>query len=109
MTDLFCRLETNDEFKLHRSLYWQISRFRPLEDLVHVYSRKPIAVSGIRPIGHETTLINKLLLWVNSRQPVFAGKLDDPGSRGKQGAINGRHNRAHLLLLGGLKGRSEER
>jgi hypothetical protein len=38
------------------------------------------------------------------RQPVFAGKLDDPLSFGEKGGSGSRHNGAYLLLLGGLKG-----
>ena len=103
-TDLFCRLEVNDEFKLRCLLHRQISRFGAFQDLVHVNSRAPIEVIEVRPIGHETALIDKLLLEVNSRQPVFAGKLDDPLSFGEKGASGGRHNRVYLLLLCGLKG-----
>jgi len=33
-------------------------------------------VIEVCPVGHETAFIDKLLLEVNSRQPVFAGKLD---------------------------------
>jgi hypothetical protein len=40
-------------------------------------------VSGVHPVGHEAALVNKFLLWVDSRQPVFAGKLDDPLSFGE--------------------------
>ena len=43
------------------------------QNLVHVNSRAPIEVIVIRPVEHETALIDKLLLEVNSRQPVFAG------------------------------------
>src|ERR1700754_3513345 len=53
-SDLFCRLEVNDEFKLRRLLHRQISRFGTLEDLVYVHSRAPIEVIEVRPIGHET-------------------------------------------------------
>src|SRR5713226_1765606 len=74
-TNLFCRLKVNDELKPHRLLYGQVSRLRSLEDLVHVNRREPIAVGEVRPIGHEAALIDILLLWVNSRQPVFNGKL----------------------------------
>ena len=74
------------------------------QDLVHITSRAPIDVSGVRPIEHEAALIDKLLLEVNSRQPVFAGKLDDPLSFGEKRASRGRHNRVDLLLLCGLKG-----
>ena len=102
--NLFCRLEVNDEFKLRRLLHRQIGRFRSLEDLVHVVGGLAEQVLVVRPVGHETALIDKLLLEVNSRQPVFAGKLDDPLSFGEKGASGGRHNRAHLLLLCGLKG-----
>src|SRR5262245_7292952 len=103
-TNLFCRLEVNDEFKLRCLLHRQIRRFSAFQYLVHVNSSAPKLVSVIHPVGHETALINKPLLWVNSRQPVFAGKLDDPPSFGEKAVAGRRHNRAHLLLLCGLKG-----
>src|SRR5207249_7005394 len=55
-------------------------------DPVHVTSRAPIEVIVVHPIGHEATLIDKLLRKVNSRQAVFAGKLDDPLSFGEKDA-----------------------
>ena len=61
----------------------------PFKNLVHVNSRAPIEVIVVRPVGHETALIDKLLLEVNSRQPVFAGKLDDPLSFGEKAASGG--------------------
>src|SRR6185436_9442689 len=45
------------------------------QDLVHVNSRAPIEIIEVRPIGHEAALIDKFPLEVNSRQPVFGGKL----------------------------------
>src|SRR5438046_7294517 len=82
--DLLCRLKVNDEFKLRCLLHWQISRFGSFQYLVHVNSRTPIQVIVLHPIGHEATLINKLLLELNSRQPVSARKLDDSLSFGQQ-------------------------
>ena len=64
----------------------QIGGFGSFQDLVHVNSRAPVEVSVVRPVVHEAAGIDKLLLWVNSRQPVFAGKLDDPLSFGEKGA-----------------------
>ena len=60
--DLFCRLKVDDELKLRCLLHRQISRFGTFQDLVHVNSREPILVIGVRPVGHETALIDKLLL-----------------------------------------------
>src|SRR3990172_7114349 len=102
--NLFCRLEANDEFKPHRLLYRKISRLGSLENPVYIVGGLAVLVIQIRPIGHETALIDKLLLLVNSRQSVFNGKLDDPLSFGEKGAKDDRHNRAHLLLLCSLKG-----
>ena len=59
---------------------------------------------GVLPVGHEAARIDKLLLEVNSRQAVRAGKLDDPLSFGEKATSSGGHNCAHLLLLCGLKG-----
>ena len=38
----------------------------------------------VRPVGHESALVDKLLLEVNRRQTVFAGKLDDSLSFGEK-------------------------
>src|SRR5206468_12008944 len=85
-TNLFCRLKVDDEFKLRCLLHRQISRFGTFQDLVHVNSRAPIEINVVCSIGHESALVDKLLLKVNSWQPVFAGKLDDPLSFGDKGA-----------------------
>src|SRR6266481_9956414 len=85
-TNLFRCVQVDHEFKLRCLLHWQISRFGAFQDLVHVNSRAPIEVIVVRPVGHETALIDKLLLDVNSRQPVFAGKVDDPLSFTEKGA-----------------------
>ena len=82
----FAAFKVDDELKLRCLLHRQISRFGTFQDLVHVNSRAPIEVIVVRPVGHETALIDKLLLEVNSRQPVFAGKLDDPLSFGEKAA-----------------------
>ena len=104
-SDLFRRLQVDDKLKLRRLLHRQISRFGAFQESCPRKQRRlPIEVIVVRPVGHETALIDKLLLKVNSRQAVFAGKLDDPLSFGEKAATGGRHNRAHLLLLCGLKG-----
>jgi len=104
VTDLFCRRKVDDEFKLHRLLHWQVSRFRSLEDSVHVVGCLAVQVIVVHPVEHEAALIDKLLLVVNSRQPVFDGKLHDPLSFGEEAGSLGRHNRAHLFLFCGLNG-----
>ena len=86
---------------LHRQVSW----FGAFQDLVHVNSRAPIEVIEVRPVRHEAAVIDKLLLEVNSRQPVFAGKFDNPLSFGKKAVASGVvYNRAYLFLLCGLKG-----
>jgi hypothetical protein len=45
-----------------------------------------------------------LLLWVNRRQAVLAGKLYDPLSFSEKAAPGARHDRAYLLPLCGIKG-----
>src|SRR5438094_8282662 len=92
-TDLFRRLQVDHKLKLRRLLHRQISRFGTFQDLVYVNSRAPKEVIEVRPIGHETALIDKLLLKVNSRQAVFSGELNDPLSFGEKGATDSRHNR----------------
>ena len=62
----------------------KISRFGTFQNLVHVNGGTAKKVSVVGPIRHETALIDKLPLEVNSWQPVFAGKLDDPLSFGEK-------------------------
>ena len=81
----FAAFKVDDKFKLRRLLDRQIGRFGAFQDLVDVNSRAAIEVIVVRPVGHEAARIDKLLLWVNSRQPVFDGKLDDPLSFAKNG------------------------
>src|SRR5687767_14625546 len=76
-TNLFCCFKIDDEFKLRRLLYGQISRFGTFQDLVDVNSRAPVQVSGGSPVEHEPSLINKFLLRVNRRDPMLASKLND--------------------------------
>ena len=64
------------------------------QDLVDVNRRAPVLRSPKSgSVGHETALTDKLLLDVNSRQPVFAGKLDDPLFLAKKRGLTSRHNR----------------
>src|SRR3989441_3289459 len=91
-SNLFCRFKVNDEFKLRCLLHRQISRFGTFQDLVHVNSRALIEVNEVCSIEHKAALIDKLLLEVNSRQAVFAGKLDDSLSFGEKNATRGRHD-----------------
>src|SRR5262245_58113562 len=102
--DRLGRFEVDDEFKLRRLLHWQISRRGAFQNLVHVDSRAPKQVNIVHPIGHQTALINKLLLEINGRHSILVSKLDDPLSFGEKGANGSRHNRAYLFLLCGLKG-----
>src|SRR3989304_8096126 len=66
-TNLLCRLEVNDEFKLHRLLYWKISWLRSLENPVYIVGGLAKQVIEVHPVGHEPALIDKLPLKVNSR------------------------------------------
>src|SRR6266850_7680689 len=65
-TNLLCRLEVNDEFKLRCLRYRQVTRFRSLEDFVHVNSRALLEVSVVLTVRHEAALVDKFLLKINS-------------------------------------------
>ena len=90
------------KLELRCLLHRQISRFGAFQDLVHVNSRKPIVVNNVRPIGHEANLVDKLLLEVNSRQVVFAGKSTIRFLSAKIDDCR-LSDRAYLFLLCGLK------
>ena len=53
MTNLFCRLEVDDEFNLHRLLYRQVGRFRSLEDPVYVVGGLAVQVIEVHPVEKE--------------------------------------------------------
>src|SRR5262245_54274914 len=61
-TDLLRCLQIDDEFELCRLLHRQVGRFGTFQNLVHVNSGTAIEVIEVSPIGHETALIDKLLL-----------------------------------------------
>src|SRR4051812_27644618 len=98
-TKFFCCFEVNDELELRCLLHRQISRLGAFQYLIHVNSRLPVEVSEVRPIGHESTGFDKFILWINSRQAIFTGKLAYPLSFRKKAVSDVRHDRAHLLLL----------
>src|SRR5262249_4584710 len=101
--DLLSCLKVDDELKLRCLLHRQISRLGTFQDLVHVNSRTPVEVNVVCPVRHKTALIDKLLLRINSREPVLDSKLHDPFSFGEKAVTGGRHDRADLLLLYGFK------
>src|SRR5215831_19633807 len=103
-SDPLCCLQVDHKLELCCLLHRQIGWFSTFQDLVHINSRAPIEVIVVYAVGHETALIDKFLLKVNSRQPVFYGKFHDPFSFGEKGASGERHNRIDLLLLCSLKG-----
>src|SRR4029434_2854749 len=86
-SDLFRCLQVDHKLKLRRLLHRQISRFGTFQNLVHVNSRAPKEVIDVSPIGHEPTLIDKLLLEVNTWQPMFDCKLDNALPLGEKSAI----------------------
>ena len=51
-SDLFGRLQIDDEFKLHRPLYRQIGRLCPFENLVHKVCGTSVHFGIARRIGH---------------------------------------------------------
>src|SRR5262245_32952677 len=103
-SNLFRCLQVDHKLKLRCLLHRQISRFGTFKYLVHVNSGSPIEISVVRAVGHEAAFVNKLLLEVNCRQPMFVSKLNDLPSLGEKAASGNRHNRVDLLLLSGLKG-----
>ena len=62
--------------------------FAPLRILSTLVGRFAELVTEVYPVGHQTSLIHKLLLEINSRQSVLAGKLDDPLSLGEKPATS---------------------
>src|SRR5690242_20723019 len=53
-------LEVHDQIELCRLLDREVARLAALEDLVHVPGGAPITTNRVRPIGHETAVIDKL-------------------------------------------------
>src|SRR5262249_47752919 len=78
--------------------------FGAFQDLVYVNSRASIEIGIVCPVGHEPAGFDKLLLGVNSRQPVFCGKFDNLRSSGKKIPRGGSHDCIDLLLLCGFEG-----
>src|SRR5262249_39377046 len=90
-TDLLRCFQIDNELKLLRLFHGQISGLGTFQDFVDVVRSTPIEIIEVHAIRQETAFIDKLLLRVNRRQPVFAGKLDNPFSCGEKGWVAMRH------------------
>src|SRR5262249_40565365 len=87
--DLFSCLQVDRKLELRYLLHRQIGRFGTFQNLVHVNSRTPVEVNVVCPVRHKTALIDKLLLRINSREPVLDSKLHDPFSFGEKAVTGG--------------------
>src|SRR5262249_50284528 len=70
-------LEVDEELELGGLLDRKIARLRALENLVHISGGVPKQVGKIRSVGHETSCIDDLPLWVHHRQPVPRRQVHD--------------------------------
>src|SRR5215467_6714183 len=68
-------LEVDDQLELRRLLYWYVSRFGPLQNLVDEDSATSPAVQKIRGIGHEAPSLDKDTIFIHGGEPVLDGEL----------------------------------
>jgi hypothetical protein len=66
-SDLLGGFEIDDKLELRRLLDWQVGRFGSFEDLVNVMGGLAKHIFEVRPIRHETSLLDKLFLKVDTR------------------------------------------
>src|SRR5262249_5048006 len=82
--DLLGGFEIYNKLKPGWLLHRQVGRLCTFESLVDVVRGLAVEISVVLTVGHEATYVDKLLLKVNSRQPVLDGELDDPLSFGEK-------------------------
>src|SRR5215467_4847297 len=68
-------LQVDHQFEFGRLLYWYVSRFGPLQDLVDEDSATSPEVKKIRGIGHETPSLDKEAILIHGAEPVLSGEL----------------------------------
>src|SRR5215813_5141147 len=68
-------LQVDHQFEFGRLLYWYVSRFGPLQDLVDEDSATSPEVKKIRGIGHETPSLDKEAILIHGAEPVLNGEL----------------------------------
>src|SRR5215813_1714544 len=66
-TDLLGGFQINDEFELHRLLYWEVGGLRALENLVHICSGTSELIDTHRSVGHEAASLGPLPVCIYSR------------------------------------------
>src|SRR6266581_4638572 len=70
-------LEIDHEFELCGLLNGQVSRLGALQNLVDVRRGTSVLVRQIRPVGHEATGVNELLVSMNHRKSLPRSQFND--------------------------------
>src|SRR5262249_50513012 len=68
--DLLGGFEINNQLKLHRLFYRQVSGLAAFEDLIHIRGSAAEHVGSAVPIGHEPSSVHELPLSKHGRQPI---------------------------------------
>src|SRR2546425_9093704 len=65
------RLQVDGQLELARLLDGQVTRLRPLEDLVDTHGGPPPEICRVRPVGDGTPGVYTSSLYVEGRQPIL--------------------------------------
>src|SRR6516165_7406632 len=76
-TERFGGLKIHDQLKFGGLLDRQVARLCALEDFVNEPGGPVIQVREAWPVAQQASHINEYARYVDSRQPLLAGKIDD--------------------------------
>src|SRR5262249_20113277 len=76
--DLFSCFQIDDELKLRRLLYRQISRLGTFQNLVYITRRTTDSVDTIRVVAHEATRVHKLRNVIHRQQTILNCEIYNP-------------------------------
>src|ERR1700720_413153 len=73
-------LQVEGEFELRRLLDGKISRLGASQNLVYIDRTTSRHLGDIHSIGHEATLLDKQVEFIDCGDPLLGGKIDDLSS-----------------------------
>src|SRR6266446_4958682 len=72
-----CRLEIDQELEFGGLINWDVARFGPFEDLMHIIGHAPEQLREVNRISHQPTGLDVIAVRTHGRQAVLLGELGD--------------------------------
>src|SRR3954447_14850129 len=72
-----CGREIDDQLKFGGLINWNVARFCPAEDLVHIIGKALGEFAEIGRISHQPSQVHIVAVWITDRETVFLGQFND--------------------------------